>query len=436
MPDVDIVIVGAGAAGLACARRLAIAGLQTVVLEARDRVGGRVVEASKGAVSAELGGEFIHGPAHETRALLREIGQREVEPDGDDWVRSSKGALQRREDEFRSAVSLFKNVDKLEADESVERFLARYANGRADAQRVEDARAFVEGFDAADPAKASARGIAFEWESGVDSQAARPVGGYRPMFDYLYEDCAKAGVRFEFSTIVERIEWQPGSVTVSARDGSQAVRAFRARAAIVTLPIGVLRNGDVRFEPELPSLKREALEKILMGDVVKVALFFRSPFWEDVAGGRYRGAAFFRDSSAVFQAYWTQLPLRQPLVIAWVGGPAATELRRRPGDEIVAQALDGFGTLLDAKDRAHEEFEGGIMHDWGGDPFARGAYSYLAVGGGNARSQLASALDGTLFFAGEATSEDGQGGTVNGALATGERAAREVAARFATDRRS
>jgi monoamine oxidase len=76
---------------------------------------------------------------------------------------------------------------------------------------------------------------------------------------------------------------------------------------------------------------------------------------------------------------------------------------------------------------AREEFEGGMMHDWGRDPFARGAYSYVAVGGGDARAALAAPVDDTLFFAGEATSNDGQGGTVNGALETGERAAREAA---------
>ncbi len=434
MMDADVIVLGAGAAGLACARHLANAGVRVVVLEARDRVGGRVLEATKGAVSAELGGEYIHGSAPETRALLREIGQREVELCGDDWMRSASGALVRSDDEFRSAVSLFTDVEMLELDESVERFLARYANGRADAQRVQNARAFVEGFDAADPAKASARGIAFEWQSGVDSKAARPVGGYRPVFGHLHDACVSAGVQFHFSTIVERMEWERGLVTVTAGDDSQAPRIFRARAAIVTLPVGVLRGADPRFEPPLPSSKREALEKIEMGDVVKVALFFRTRFWEDVSGGRYRNAGFFRDFSDVFQVYWTQLPLREPFVISWLGGPAATKLRRRPGHEIVTQALEGFGLLLNQTQRAHEEFEGALMHDWGGDPFARGAYSYLAVGGENARAQLAAPVDDTLFFAGEATSDDGQGGTVNGALKTGERAAREVAASLATNR--
>ncbi len=358
MRDAEVIVIGAGAAGLASALRLANAGISAIVLEARERVGGRVMEATKGGVSAELGAEFIHGRAPETRALLRELGQREVEPSGDDWVRDASGELRLSEDEFRSAASLFKDVDMLEVDESVERFLTRYANGRTDVQRVRNARAFVEGFDAADPAKASARGIAFEWQSGVDAEAARPVGGYRPLFEHLHQRCVASGVRFHFSTIVEHIEWQRGSVCIAARNESLSSRTFRARAAIVTLPVGVLRGPDVRFEPALPLSTREALDKIEMGDVVKVALFFRSRFWEHLSRGRYRDAGFFRDLTDVFPVYWTQLPLRRPFVISWLGGPAATRLRRRPAHEIVTDALEEFGRLFDATQRAYEEFEG------------------------------------------------------------------------------
>ncbi len=437
--DADAIVIGAGAAGLSAARRLAADGINSIIVEARNRVGGRVLEASKGSVSAELGAEFIHGNAPETRALLHEIGQAEVEPDGDDWVRGADGELQPSEDEFRAAVSLFDKVATLEHDESVERFLARFLNGSVPRYQLRDAQTFVEGFDAADPAKASARGIAFEWDSGVDSRTARPLGGYRPLFEHLHRVCVEAGIRFQFSSPVTRVEWQRGSVSVSVRGSAGEDRILRARAAIITLPAGVLRHrGDadeIVFAPQLPPAKREGLEKIETGDVVKVALWFASRFWENIQDGRFRDAGFFRAFNATFHAYWTQSPLRQPVIVAWVGGPGATVLRRQSADVIAAQALEGLGSLLGDRLRAHDEFEGAMMHDWGGDPFARGAYSYLAVDGERARRQLAEPVDDSLFFAGEATAEDGQGGTVNGALATGERAAREVAESFAANRR-
>jgi monoamine oxidase len=112
--------------------------------------------------------------------------------------------------------------------------------------------------------------------------------------------------------------------------------------------------------------------------------------------------------------------------VAWAGGPKARALGGAP-DEVIEHALSGFGALFHEPELVRTEFEGGAMHDWDRDQFSRGAYSYVAVGGGTARVSLAAPVDDTLFFAGEATSSDGQGGTVNGALETGERAAAQAA---------
>ncbi len=124
--------------------------------------------------------------------------------------------------------------------------------------------------------------------------------------------------------------------------------------------------------------------------------------------------------------YWTQLPVRGETVVAWIGGPKAGALRALPKSELIHIALEGFGKMFGDVTLAMREFAGAETHDWGGDPFARGAYSYVAVGGAGARAAFAEPLADSLFFAGEATSTDGQGGTVNGALASGQRAAREV----------
>ena len=156
-----------------------------------------------------------------------------------------------------------------------------------------------------------------------------------------------------------------------------------------------------------------------MGHVVKVALWFRTAFWEGLREGRYRDSAFFRSPGLPFAAYWVQVPIRSELVVAWAGGPRATALHGLAPDEIIARALDGFVVLFGEPELARTEFESGVTHDWSRDPFARGAYSYIAAGGGDARAVLAAPVDDTLFFAGEATSNDGQGGTVNGALETG-----------------
>jgi monoamine oxidase len=430
--DADVIVIGAGAAGLAAARSLASRSLRVIVLEARDRVGGRVWSDSslRDAVPAELGAEFIHGQAKETMALLRDAGTAAVETSGESWTCCEDGNLRHNEDNFISAAGIFEGARALTIDESVDRFLRRFEDDKAMRETVGTARAFVEGFDAADPAIASVRAIADELRSGVDFASTRPLGGYRPIFEYLYSACAAAGVQTCVSTIVRRISWHRGEVAVETKSFLGEARTIRARAAIVTLPVGVLRHSgdetEVVFDPDLPAAKRGALTSIEMGHVVKVTLRFRTAFWQRIHDGRYRDAGFFRCAGQPFAAYWTQFPVRSELIVAWVGGPKATALGGVSRSELIERALSGFGALFGEPALARKEFEGGVMHDWGHDPFARGAYSYVAVGGENARAVLGASVDDTLFFAGEATSGNGQGGTVNGALETGERAAREV----------
>jgi len=431
--DADAIVIGAGAAGLAAARSLAERALRVIALEARDRTGGRVVSVpSARATAPELGAEFIHGQAEETLALLREAGTAAVDTGGEAWTRGEDGQLQCNGRDSISAAGIFEGARSLAGDESVDRFLRRFEDDEAMRETVAAARAFVEGFEAADPVIASARAIADEWRSGVDFAIARPLGGYRPMFERLCDAAASAGVQTCLSTVVQRIAWRRGAVAVDAKSATGESQTIRARAAIVTLPMGVLRHqgdeGDVVFEPDLPAAKRDALQKIEMGHAVRVALRFRTAFWERICDGRYRDAAFFRCTGQPFEAYWTQLPVRSELIVAWAGGPKAIALSGASQAERIARALDGFGLLFGEPELARKEFEGAVTHDWSHDPFSRGAYSYVAVGGGDARAALAAPVDETLFFAGEATSSDGHSGTVNGALETGKRAAREAAA--------
>lgn len=431
--DADAIVIGAGAAGLAAARSLAGRFARVVLLEARGRVGGRVWSrrVTRCATPAELGAEFIHGPANETMRLLREAGSAAVDTAGESWARSRSGSLRRDEGDFVAAAGIFEGVRNLANDESVDDYLRRFQGDASMREVAEKARAFVEGFDAADPAVASARAIADEWQSGVDFSIARPLGGYAPLFEYLRDACAADGVILSLSTIVHRVRWRRGAVTVDARDAAGTAIAVRAPVAIVTVPVGVLRHsGDetaVLFDPELPRAKRDALERIEMGHVVKIVLWFRNAFWERICNERYREGAFFRVKGDPFPAFWTQLPVRSELIVAWAGGPHASSLRGLTHAELLDRARRSFGAIFGDPAPARDAFEGGVTHDWWGDPFARGAYSYVRVGGADARAVLAAPVDETLFFAGEATSSDGQSGTVNGALVSGERAAAEVA---------
>jgi monoamine oxidase len=238
---------------------------------------------------------------------------------------------------------------------------------------------------------------------------------------------------------VERVEWVRGCVIVHARGVSDAMRApVTARAAIVTLPAGVLEaeageEGAMRFEPELPG-KHAALAGIGVGHVRRLVLRFRSRFWEREGGtpalvpaADGGELAFMHAPGADVPVWWTLRALRAPLLVGWAGGPAALRLAGLSHDELTARALAALATVLGASEPAlRAELLELHTHDWSADPYARGAYSYVAVGGIDAPAALAAPVDDTLFFAGEATQSDGSAGTVHGALASGHRAAREV----------
>ena len=429
--DTDVVIVGAGAAGLAAARSLAERSIRVIVFEAKDRIGGRVMWKSLGTagVPAELGAEFIHGDAPETTALMRAAGLHKVETGASSWRCRADGSLAPDDDDFDPG-DIFAAARSLREDESVDTFLHRFASDPAMRAQVRRARTFVEGFEAADPTLASARAIADEIHSGVDSASSRPVESYAPLFASIFERCVRAGADIRFDAAVERIVWNANGVSIDVRTAG-GPSTVRARCAIVTVPIGVLRQSPgaarLAFEPPLPAEKRAAIHGLEMGHAVRVALAFKTPFWERLEGGRYRDAAFFRCEAGTYNALWTQMPLRGRTIVAWAGGPRAAALAGTSAHERIERARDEFGAIFGARDLARREFEDGATHDWSADPFFCGAYSYVITGAGNARNALGTPIGNTLFFAGEATATDGQGGTVSGAFGTGMRAADDAA---------
>jgi monoamine oxidase len=407
LSSVEVVVIGAGAAGLAAAHALARSGRSVLVLEARERVGGRVWTRRMPGVAlpVELGAEFLHGDARATRALLRQA-RMGVTASGR-VQRYAAGGRLRPVDSFKQAQLAMADRSSLEAgDMSFDAFLAR--------QRLAPvtrafARLMVQGFDAADPARASARAIAEEWSGGqMDGAQPRPRGGYGPLLDWLSVEIVGNGGRLKMQSPAREVRWKRGRVEVAGD-------SFRVTAAkcIVTLPLGVMQSGFVEFTPDIR--KTDALKRLAAGPVVKAALRFPSAFWEK----RHRGVAFFHAPGASFPTFWTPLPARVPVLIAWAGGPKAAFLKGQDTKPAVMDSLKGVFGKCEHPDQV-------LVHDWADDPFARGAYSYVLVNGEGARERLAEPLADTLFFAGEATSAD-DSGTVAGALASGQRAASEAA---------
>jgi len=430
----DTVILGAGATGLAAAAELAAAGQSVLVLEARDRVGGRIWTRSEPGAPfpVELGAEFIHGEPESTLALMHRFGVAAVDTHGPHWT-CGRGRLRLRADEFRQVHdALRRNRSRLRArDLSFEDFLSRIGARQLPRSARALALALVEGFDAADPARVSARSIVEEWVGGeaLDSPQFRPLGGYGAFVARMVGSLDPAKVVLQLNSPVHAIRWREGAVEVQGLRLGEPFRA-EAKLAIVTLPLGVLQlapgaPGAVGFDPPLRQ-KEKAIRQLASGPVLKAVLRFRDAFWEDANGGNCRDAAFFHAPDAPFPTFWTALPVRAPLLVAWAGGPKAARLAGASRDRIVKEATASLRMIFGPRFARRMRPEAAMLHDWQHDPYSRGAYSYVLANGGNARRVLARPLRGTLYFAGEATDYRGEAGTVAGALQSGQAAARAV----------
>lgn len=435
----DALIIGAGVAGLAAAAELAAAGKSVCVLEARDRIGGRIFTRHEPDLAApiELGAEFTHGESAAIIEWLNKNNTAMIDASQERW-RLEADQLRQGDDVFEEMKRGLKKVRKPRKDLPFSEFLDGPARGKLSPRAREFARMLVQGFDAADAARVSTLQILAEWsgDSAADAPTFRPLGGYGSLLQAMQSGLDAQQVSLQLNAIVREVKWQRGEVAV--RGQRQDIDfEYRAPAAIVTLPLGVMQlppqaPGAVNFSPPLKT-KRRALDGLASGPVIKVILRFREAFWEKLDNARYRGAAFFHSPKAAFPTFWTSLPLRTPLLVAWTAGPNAARLAGLTEAEIVNHALDSASSLFGKRIALRAQLLAAYCHDWQADPYSSGAYSYVTAGNAGARRALAAHVQNTLFFAGEATDMEAAA-TVGGALDSGRRAAKEVLAGRSTSR--
>jgi monoamine oxidase len=407
----DVVVIGAGAAGIAAARSLRAAGRDVTVLEARDRVGGRVWTARDlAAVPVELGAEYVHGEGVVTWRWLREFGLEAAEAHGDEaWWAFAAG---RRLDPpaFEALMPSHPFDDLGEAARAwdapgatLETALRAWAR-QCRPQALEAAwglwnSAGCVGWGA-DLDRLGVEALLEATYDGDGETDFRIGAGYATLF----ERCA-AGLDVRLGTPATAIEWGARGATVHAASGELA-----GRHVVVTLPLGVLRAGAVTFDPPLPEGKREAIARLGVGHVDKVVLVFDAPFWP----GGMKGVFTDLDGQS-----W-KVAGGGRVLRALMGGRAAERFEAAP--DPVAKAVRELETVfaLELGGRLRE----GRFAGWGTDPWARTGYSYVPAGGRGLRAALAEPL-GSLSFAGEATHVV-RPGTVHGAIESGDRAAAEV----------
>lgn len=439
---VDVVVIGAGAAGLAAARELSEAGLAVTILEARNRIGGRIYTTHDptAPLPIELGAEFVHGEAAETFRIVN-AAQLVLAELPDHHYRSRAGKLLPLGDSWGTIQAMQRKIHRdLTRNGNRDLSFAEYLQRAKLGGDVRDLMIdFVEGYHAAHVERVSARFLAVGDEETDDAahRQFRIVSGGDALIQWLKSGLSPDRTQLRLNTVALALEWKAGQVTLrcASRAGAK-LEPFRARAAVVSVPHAVLRAGGLLFEPALPE-KGRAIERIEVGQVFKIVLRFRESFWdaEDFVSDRLAQRRthpaelnFVHAHDAALPTWWTALPARAPVLTGWAGGPRAEALLAQSEGERVVHSLDAVSQAFAVpRARLDELLDSWMLHDWRSDPFSRGAYSYPGIGGIGAQRALAKPVQSTLFFAGEATDVE-QTGTVAAAIASGRRAGREVIA--------
>jgi monoamine oxidase len=435
--DVDILIIGAGAAGLAAGRLLAQSGKSVRIIEARNRVGGRIFtqhSASFGtqqSLPVELGAEFIHGLPPTSWSLIREAGLATYELDGELFCFETD-KLHPCGDEQRDSFMVLQQMagwlerNSPHSDLTFDGYLRAAEVAPTTADR---AAGYVEGFNAADRRLISATALVRQQHAEDQMQGDRlfHIGvGYDALPKYLAECLQRAGVTVSLDSRVRRISWRQGAVSVAGITSDGQEFTAQAARAIVTLPLGVLQADAAMFDP-VPQELQQQWQSLKMGQVNRVSLLFDRDFWS----ARASGLSFLFAADQTFPTWWTSAPLSTPLLTGWAAGAknfsGSQALLGHDPHALRTAALQSLATIFSIPSRDLKLWLRGVYHhDWHGDELSRGAYSYVPVGAVNAARLMSNPVQDTLYFAGEHTDLEDQWGTVHGALASGARAARQI----------
>jgi len=420
-----ILVIGAGMAGLTVARRLAEAGRQVLVLEARDCVGGRIRTLREGNQIIELGAEFIHGHPPELWDLIREANLDTYALDGADYCHKD-GKLKKCDEQS----GIFKFLNQLEKWKGPDLAFADYPPlDKLSPEKRDEIISYVQSFNAADYRQIGIHSLAVQQHAEEEihgDEVFRILEGYDRLPQFLARKVREAGARIELSRPVERIEWRRGRVDVFERDGGELLE-LSAVKVVVAVPLGVLHQFGVVFDPVPRTLI--AAQQISMGPVRRFTLLFRERWWASHDDLKFEKLSFLFTHGTMPPVWWTAHPWETRTLTGWIGGPRSSAFDQCTREQVGDLACQELARIFPIPvDYLRSQLIFCATHDWQTDPYSFGAYSYIPARALDAVLEFATPVDNTLYFAGEHTDVTGHWGTVHAAIRSGERAAKQILA--------
>ena len=424
MEKTGIIIIGAGASGLMAAYVLSRKGRKVVILEGRNRIGGRIHTLERGLFSSavELGAEFIHGNLPLTLRLLKEAGISNYPSRGEMW-QAYNGELGRRSWNMPEWDELMVALDRLKEDISIAEFLAENFGEDKYALLRASVISFVAGYDTADPKIASTFALRTEWQQDDEADQHRITGGYGQLIDYLEMQCKVNGVEILLNATAKLVAWNNNQVQITLWNGE----CYLADAAIIAVPLGVLKAEATEpaalvFKPS-PTEHQKAIRQMGYGAIIKILLQFETPFWVSSDAS----AIGFVLSDESIPSWWTQYPVPSNLLTGWLGGLPAEIKKELSEFELLELAIQSLANIFNRNENElRRELLVFKVVNWTTDPFALGSYAYDTVESHDARLVLRQPVANKLFFAGEYLYEGPAIGTVEAALSSGKAVAEQL----------
>jgi len=428
MKTTDVIIIGAGAAGLMAAHILTKKEKKVTVLEARNRIGGRIHTINSDGFSkpVELGAEFVHGNLPVTLDLLQDAGIKYSRAGFEMWQHHN-GTFEQNEEFIEGWDLLLEKLNRLEHDMTMHDFLEEHFDDERYFKMRTQIENFVAGYDTADIHDVSAFALREEWNSQDEDDQYRLENGYCTLMDFLAK-----GLEIHLNSVAREVNWGEGNVKIV----TAANTIYEAPKVIIALPLGILQApestvGAILFNPPLPE-QTQAFNGIGFGSVVKILLEFDEPFWKSDKIKQLTGADLskmgFLFSDEEIPTYWTQEPENSALLTGWIGGPPAYAKRGMTPEAIMEQTVKSLAKVFKLNP-AHLKSRIIAWHvaNWSNEPFTLGSYAYEKVESPQARNVLMYPIADTIYFAGEYLYDGPSIGTVEAALTSGKETAEKLA---------